>query len=72
MHCSDGYEFLELLKEVARDNTHHPGLSIIWIDPDDFPLVSHTYRDRQTGLKELFYKSLQFSGLTVCSPSLLS
>uniref|UniRef100_A0A8C7VQW5 Calsequestrin n=1 Tax=Oncorhynchus mykiss TaxID=8022 RepID=A0A8C7VQW5_ONCMY len=35
----DGYEFLELLKEVARDNTHHPGLSIIWIDPDDFPLL---------------------------------
>uniref|UniRef100_A0A8C7VPE5 Calsequestrin n=1 Tax=Oncorhynchus mykiss TaxID=8022 RepID=A0A8C7VPE5_ONCMY len=34
-----GYEFLELLKEVARDNTHHPGLSIIWIDPDDFPLL---------------------------------
>uniref|UniRef100_A0A4W5K471 Calsequestrin n=1 Tax=Hucho hucho TaxID=62062 RepID=A0A4W5K471_9TELE len=39
MRCSDGYEFLELLKEVARDNTHHPGLSIIWIDPDDFPLL---------------------------------
>ncbi|XP_071210977.1 calsequestrin-2-like [Salvelinus alpinus] len=35
----DGYEFLELLKEVARDNTHHPGLSIIWIDPGDFPLL---------------------------------
>ncbi|KAK6315136.1 hypothetical protein J4Q44_G00146650 [Coregonus suidteri] len=35
----DGYEFLVLLKEVARDNTHHPGLSIIWIDPDDFPLL---------------------------------
>ncbi|MEQ2157554.1 hypothetical protein GOODEAATRI_003000 [Goodea atripinnis] len=38
----DGYEFLEILKEVARDNTHLPDLSIIWIDPDDFPLVSLT------------------------------
>lgn len=37
----DGYEFLEILKEVARDNTHLPDLSIIWIDPDDFPLVRH-------------------------------
>ena len=36
----DGYEFLEILKEVARDNTHLPDLSIVWIDPDDFPLVS--------------------------------
>uniref|UniRef100_A0A3B5MNW8 Calsequestrin n=1 Tax=Xiphophorus couchianus TaxID=32473 RepID=A0A3B5MNW8_9TELE len=34
-----GYEFLEILKEVARDNTHLPDLSIIWIDPDDFPLL---------------------------------
>lgn len=37
----DGFEFLEILKEVARDNTHLPDLSIVWIDPDDFPLVSH-------------------------------
>ena len=37
----DGYEFLEILKEVARDNTHLPELSIVWIDPDDFPLVRH-------------------------------
>lgn len=35
----DGFEFLEILKQVARDNTHLPELSIIWIDPDDFPLV---------------------------------
>ncbi|KAL3056359.1 hypothetical protein OYC64_018947 [Pagothenia borchgrevinki] len=35
----DGFEFLEILKEVARDNTHLPDLSIIWIDPDDFPLL---------------------------------
>ncbi|XP_026000532.1 calsequestrin-2 isoform X1 [Astatotilapia calliptera] len=35
----DGYEFLEILKEVARDNTHLPELSIVWIDPDDFPLL---------------------------------
>lgn len=35
----DGYEFLEILKDVARDNTNNPDLSIVWIDPDDFPLV---------------------------------
>lgn len=38
--AADGYEFLEILKQVARDNTHLPELSIVWIDPDDFPLVS--------------------------------
>uniref|UniRef100_A0AAX7TYC0 Calsequestrin n=1 Tax=Astatotilapia calliptera TaxID=8154 RepID=A0AAX7TYC0_ASTCA len=42
----DGYEFLEILKEVARDNTHLPELSIVWIDPDDFPLVRRK-RSRQ-------------------------
>uniref|UniRef100_A0AAR2KSL5 Calsequestrin n=1 Tax=Pygocentrus nattereri TaxID=42514 RepID=A0AAR2KSL5_PYGNA len=36
----DGYEFLEILKEVARDNTKNPDLSIVWIDPDDFPLLT--------------------------------
>uniref|UniRef100_A0A8C5B2P7 Calsequestrin n=1 Tax=Gadus morhua TaxID=8049 RepID=A0A8C5B2P7_GADMO len=35
----DGFEFLEILKEVARDNTHLPDLSIVWIDPDDFSLL---------------------------------
>lgn len=35
----DGFEFLEILKEVARENTNNPNLSIIWIDPDNFPLV---------------------------------
>ncbi|ERE90961.1 calsequestrin-2 [Cricetulus griseus] len=35
----DGYEFLEILKQVARDNTDNPDLSILWIDPDDFPLL---------------------------------
>ncbi|KAK7175928.1 hypothetical protein R3I93_000247 [Phoxinus phoxinus] len=35
----DGYEFLEILKEVAQENTENPDLSIIWIDPDDFPLM---------------------------------
>lgn len=38
----DGYEFLEILKDVARDNTNNPELSIVWIDPDDFPLVRLT------------------------------
>ncbi|KAL0970059.1 hypothetical protein UPYG_G00236570 [Umbra pygmaea] len=35
----DGYEFLEIVKEVARENTDNPDLSIIWINPDDFPLL---------------------------------
>ena len=35
----DGYEFLEILKKVAEDNTDNDDLSIVWIDPDDFPLV---------------------------------
>uniref|UniRef100_A0A673N0J7 Calsequestrin n=1 Tax=Sinocyclocheilus rhinocerous TaxID=307959 RepID=A0A673N0J7_9TELE len=35
----DGYEVLEILKEVAQENTENPDLSIIWIDPDDFPLM---------------------------------
>uniref|UniRef100_A0AAQ4S8Z8 Calsequestrin n=1 Tax=Gasterosteus aculeatus aculeatus TaxID=481459 RepID=A0AAQ4S8Z8_GASAC len=35
----DGFEFLEILKEVAEDNTDNPDLSIVWIDPDDFPLL---------------------------------
>lgn len=42
---SDGYEFLEILKQVARDNTDNPDLSIVWIDPDDFPLVSGSDQD---------------------------
>lgn len=36
---TDGFEFLEILKDVAQDNTDNPDLSIIWIDPGDFPLV---------------------------------
>uniref|UniRef100_A0A8C6WV67 Calsequestrin n=1 Tax=Neogobius melanostomus TaxID=47308 RepID=A0A8C6WV67_9GOBI len=35
----DGFEFLEIVKRVAEDNTDHPDLSIVWIDPDDFPLL---------------------------------
>ncbi|XP_054858106.1 calsequestrin-2 [Eublepharis macularius] len=35
----DGFEFLEIVKEVAKDNTNNPDLSIVWIDPDDFPLL---------------------------------
>lgn len=62
----DGFEFLEILKEVARDNTQLPELSIIWIDPDDFPLVSrqnkknvdrylaHTLQVRSNGIFSFF------------------
>ncbi|KAF7237535.1 Calsequestrin-2 [Varanus komodoensis] len=35
----DGFEFLEVVKQVAKDNTDNPDLSIVWIDPDDFPLL---------------------------------
>ncbi|XP_032655814.1 calsequestrin-2 [Chelonoidis abingdonii] len=35
----DGFEFLEILKQVAKENTDNPDLSIVWIDPDDFPLL---------------------------------
>lgn len=52
---TDGFEFLEILKEVARDNTHNPDLSIVWIDPDDFPLVSATERQREHRHKEYIY-----------------
>lgn len=45
--ATDGYEFLEILKQVARDNTHLPELSIVWIDPDDFPLVSTAATQRK-------------------------
>lgn len=45
---ADGYEFLEILKDVAQDNTDNPDLSIIWIDPEDFPLVrgAHAFQSR--------------------------
>lgn len=39
LRSSDGFEFLHILKHVAEDNTENPDLSIVWIDPDDFPLV---------------------------------
>ncbi|XP_067285171.1 calsequestrin-1b isoform X6 [Pseudorasbora parva] len=45
----DGYEFLEILKEVAQENTENPELSIIWIDPDDFPLMV-PYWERTFGI----------------------
>ncbi|KAA8579518.1 hypothetical protein FQN60_006611 [Etheostoma spectabile] len=34
-----------ILKDVARDNTNNPELSIVWIDPDDFPLLT-TYWEK--------------------------
>uniref|UniRef100_A0A3P8ZHL8 Calsequestrin n=1 Tax=Esox lucius TaxID=8010 RepID=A0A3P8ZHL8_ESOLU len=35
----DGFEFLEILKELAEEHNDNPILSIVWIDPDDFPLL---------------------------------
>ena len=45
----DGYEFLEILKKVAEDNTDNDDLSIVWIDPDDFPLVRKRSQPTQAG-----------------------
>ncbi|XP_072318096.1 calsequestrin-2-like isoform X1 [Eucyclogobius newberryi] len=45
----DGYEFLEILKDIARENTNNPDLSIVWIDPDDFPLLT-TYWEKTFNL----------------------
>uniref|UniRef100_A0A8U7NXX7 Calsequestrin n=1 Tax=Corvus moneduloides TaxID=1196302 RepID=A0A8U7NXX7_CORMO len=41
----DGFEFLETLKEVARDKRGDPKFSILWIDPDDFPLLVPSWED---------------------------
>ncbi|KAI5087941.1 calsequestrin-1 precursor [Silurus meridionalis] len=41
----DGFEFLEILKEVARENNENPNLSIIWINPDDFPLADSVWME---------------------------
>uniref|UniRef100_A0ACB8G799 Uncharacterized protein n=1 Tax=Sphaerodactylus townsendi TaxID=933632 RepID=A0ACB8G799_9SAUR len=43
-----GYEFLEILKDVAQDNTDNPDLSIIWIDSEDFPLLILYWEQRSS------------------------
>lgn len=53
MFILDGYEFLEILKDVARDNTKNPDLSIVWIDPDDFPLVRPHLRPVMTFIRPI-------------------
>lgn len=47
--AADGYEFMEILKDVAQDNTDNPDLSIIWIDPEDFPLVNRQFCPLEVG-----------------------
>ena len=44
-HDPEGYEFIHTLKEVAALHTENPELSIVWIDPDEFPLVILTFFD---------------------------
>ncbi|XP_058716426.1 calsequestrin-1-like [Poecile atricapillus] len=41
----DGFEFLEILKEVARDKRDNPEFRILWIDPDDFPMLVPSWED---------------------------
>lgn len=48
-HDPEGYEFIHTLKEVAALHTDNPNLSIVWIDPDEFPLM-HEYWERTFGL----------------------
>jgi len=41
---------------VARDNTHNPDLSIVWIDPDNFPMVTKISLDRcMTKLSQILF-----------------
>lgn len=73
MLSPDGFEFLEILKQVARDNTQLPELSIIWIDPDDFPLVSHepfSLRQAQKLHREQPWVELHGVSLLCCGPGL--
>ena len=35
----EGYEFSQNLKAAAQIHTENEELSIVWIDPDEFPLV---------------------------------
>lgn len=64
-HLQDGYEFLEILKEVARDNTNNPDLSIVWIDPDDFPLVRPHFVQLMSCLREYTFL-LELPGIATC------
>ena len=45
----EGYEFVQVLKQVAVLNTDNDDLSIVWIDPDEFPLL-HSYWEHQFGV----------------------
>ena len=38
-----GFELVQTLKELAQLQDSNEDLSIVWIDPDDFPLVSSSY-----------------------------
>lgn len=35
----EGYEFSQNLKAAAQIHSENEDLSIVWIDPDEFPLV---------------------------------
>jgi hypothetical protein len=35
----EGYEFSQNLKAAAQIHTENEDLSIVWIDPEEFPLV---------------------------------
>ena len=40
---------MQVLKQVAVLNTDNDDLSIVWIDPDEFPLL-HSYWEHQFGV----------------------
>ncbi|CBY13690.1 unnamed protein product, partial [Oikopleura dioica] len=45
----EGYEFTQNLKAAAQIHTDNEELSIVWIDPDEFPLM-HEYWERTFGI----------------------
>ncbi|CAG5110220.1 Oidioi.mRNA.OKI2018_I69.chr2.g4645.t1.cds [Oikopleura dioica] len=45
----EGYEFSQNLKAAAQIHTDNEELSIVWIDPDEFPLM-HEYWERTFGI----------------------
>ena len=40
----EGFEFLQMMKEIAQTRVENEDLSIVWIDPDEFALVFFVLR----------------------------
>jgi len=39
----EGFEFLQMIKEIAQSHIENEDLSVVWIDPDDFALVFFSF-----------------------------